>query len=300
MDTQIIAANLALLLCGMAYGVWGHGRLLEPPARSSAWRYGFPVPNNKDDHGVRCPAGMTCSLCGNPDNEAGGMYARGILVQNYTQGQTILIKLEITVNHGGYSTFRICPNNDVNKPVTQECLNRYLLTTPSGESRYIHEPKESPTGTGYKYLHLVLPRDLTCTLCVIQWEWVTNSNNNCNFQHPDCCNRTNVGCGPQERFYGCADVSVLPALYHGAHPASTPLTSNTVTVDTGKIQFPEGFQLIGSDPGLPAAQVGQDCIATQSARSTYGATNADMICRHLCVNADTCPVSLCADTCRLK
>lgn len=31
----------------------GHGRLIEPPNRSSAWRYGFPTPKNYNDVGKR-------------------------------------------------------------------------------------------------------------------------------------------------------------------------------------------------------------------------------------------------------
>jgi hypothetical protein len=34
---------------------------------------------------------------------------------------------------------------------------------------------------------------------------LSDSNNNCNFvTHKNCCN----GCGPQEQFYGCSDVSI--------------------------------------------------------------------------------------------
>jgi hypothetical protein len=32
----------------------GHGRLIEPPSRSSAWRYGFNTPVNYNDHELFC------------------------------------------------------------------------------------------------------------------------------------------------------------------------------------------------------------------------------------------------------
>lgn len=32
----------------------GHGRLLNPPSRSSMWRYGFPTPVNYQDNQLWC------------------------------------------------------------------------------------------------------------------------------------------------------------------------------------------------------------------------------------------------------
>ena len=34
--------------------VRGHGRLVEPPSRSSMWRYGFNTPHNYDDNAINC------------------------------------------------------------------------------------------------------------------------------------------------------------------------------------------------------------------------------------------------------
>lgn len=34
--------------------VLGHGRLIEPPSRASAWRYGFDTPPNYNDHELYC------------------------------------------------------------------------------------------------------------------------------------------------------------------------------------------------------------------------------------------------------
>lgn len=50
----------------------GHGRLIEPPSRASAWRYGFNTPHNYNDHELYC-GGFTrqwvknegrCGVCG--------------------------------------------------------------------------------------------------------------------------------------------------------------------------------------------------------------------------------------------
>jgi hypothetical protein len=34
--------------------VSGHGRMLDPPQRSSLWRFGYPTPANYDDDGLYC------------------------------------------------------------------------------------------------------------------------------------------------------------------------------------------------------------------------------------------------------
>lgn len=50
---QIVA--LAFLLCLLEITeVFGHGKLIDPPNRSSMWRYGYPVPPNYDDNGIFC------------------------------------------------------------------------------------------------------------------------------------------------------------------------------------------------------------------------------------------------------
>lgn len=49
----------------------GHGRLIEPPSRSSAFRYGFQTPPNYNDHELYCGGfarqqrnGGKCGECG--------------------------------------------------------------------------------------------------------------------------------------------------------------------------------------------------------------------------------------------
>ena len=55
----------------------GHGRLIEPPSRSTMWRYGFNNPPNFNDHEIYC-GGFTrqwqtnqgrCGVCGDPYDE---------------------------------------------------------------------------------------------------------------------------------------------------------------------------------------------------------------------------------------
>ena len=50
---------LAIVLGGLNQ-VAGHGRMLDPPGRSSMWRIGFSTPKNYDDNGLNC-GGRTVS-----------------------------------------------------------------------------------------------------------------------------------------------------------------------------------------------------------------------------------------------
>lgn len=67
------------------------------------------------------------SWAGPRDNEAGGKYANGIIARYYEIGDVIDVGVEITQNHKGWFEFRLCPNDDVKKPVTHSCLDKYLL-----------------------------------------------------------------------------------------------------------------------------------------------------------------------------
>lgn len=83
--------------------VSGHARLLDPPGRSSIWRFEEfaqynPEPNYNDDElwceNIRQFENDTrCGICGDPvrqpqprENEHGGRYGRGIIVRRYYAG----------------------------------------------------------------------------------------------------------------------------------------------------------------------------------------------------------------------
>lgn len=61
----IVFLTHAIIACN------GHGRLIEPPSRSSAFRYGFATPPNYNDHELYCGGftrqqrnGGKCGECG--------------------------------------------------------------------------------------------------------------------------------------------------------------------------------------------------------------------------------------------
>ena len=72
-----------------------------------------------------------CGICGDSydllkrDHEApGGKYANGIIVRDYYSGESIKVVVDVTANHYGYFTFKLCPNNNILQDPTQECFNR--------------------------------------------------------------------------------------------------------------------------------------------------------------------------------
>ena len=73
-----------------------------------------------------------CGICGDSydllkrEHEApGGKYANGIIVRDYYSGESIKVVVDVTANHYGYFTFKLCPNNNILQDPTQECFDRY-------------------------------------------------------------------------------------------------------------------------------------------------------------------------------
>lgn len=93
----------------------GHGRLIEPPSRASAWRYGFQTPPNYNDHELYCGGfqrqqrnGGKCGECGDAwdvplprPNEYGGRWGQGVVVRKYNPSADITLRVELTASHMG-------------------------------------------------------------------------------------------------------------------------------------------------------------------------------------------------------
>ncbi|XP_043210295.1 uncharacterized protein LOC122375152 [Amphibalanus amphitrite] len=206
-------AVLLLVSAYMAVQVSGHGRLMNPPCRATMWRVGYDTPPDYNDNQLFCGGkshqydtqGGKCGICGDAydepqprTHEIGGPYYKGIIVRNYAVGQEIKATVQITANHLGFFQFKMCPvSGDVE--ATQECLDKHILTVAGTNSTdyYITDEVRDFDVT------LQLPEDLECEHCVFQWRYhAGNDWGVC----PDGTGRD--GCGPQEEFYGCADVSV--------------------------------------------------------------------------------------------
>lgn len=210
------AVLAALLVAAIAVPpVAGHGRLIQPPGRSTAWRYGFPTPPNYNDHEIYCGGfgrqwnknGGKCGPCGDAwdapqprANEGGGKYGLGVITATYKEGAEVSLGIEITANHGGYFEFHLCPHNSPKRPVTQSCLEQNLLQRADGSGPYY---RPAP-GTGKLFIRYRLPKGITCKQCVLQWRYECASN------WGVCANGTGMmGCGPQEEFRSCADITIV-------------------------------------------------------------------------------------------
>ncbi|KAJ0174460.1 hypothetical protein K1T71_009568 [Dendrolimus kikuchii] len=198
-----------LTIAAMVALVHGHGRVLDPPGRGSAWRSGYSSLANYDDDGLNCGGffhqwGVNdgkCGICGDPwdtpeprDHELGGKYGLGVITGRYTMGSVINVVVQLTAYHQGYWMLKICPDANRND---QECFEQYVLELEDGGTQYY--PKRSAT---YELAYR-LPAGLTCDHCVLQWRYIAGNN------WGDCRNGTQgLGCGNQEYFGACSDISI--------------------------------------------------------------------------------------------
>jgi hypothetical protein len=207
----------AILLTVFLPRIAAHGRLIDPPSRASAWRYGFDTPHNYNDHELYC-GGFTrqwvknegkCGVCGDAwdtkvprAHEYGGTYGQGLVVRKYSVGSVVNIRVELTANHFGYFTFAVCPDY---KTTSQKCLDKHILRLVKPQEGVDHArgaryyPKEGNKVYEMKYR---LPKK-ACEHCVLQWRYIAGNN------WGNCPNGTGaVGCGPQEEFRACADITI--------------------------------------------------------------------------------------------
>ncbi|XP_022196376.2 uncharacterized protein LOC111053758 [Nilaparvata lugens] len=237
--------TMVLVFVGLIALVSGHGRLIEPPSRASMWRYGFDTPPNYNDHELFCGGfsrmwsknGGKCGVCGDPwdlpqprPHEAGGKYGSGMITRKYKVSSQFIIRIELTANHRGYFEFRLCPNNNPKLMVSQQCLDKYVLRrvesnkSTSSEERQTHVSRFYPGSENKIHeMRYMLPEGLTCSQCVLQWRYVAGNN------WGRCPNGTEmVGCGPQEEFRACADVSIEDGT---GSSDDTPFEENVIPED---------------------------------------------------------------------
>ena len=159
---------IILSLASSVYRVYGHGRMIDPPSRNSAWRYDFPNPPHYTDNELNCGGFNVqwrtnkgkCGVCGDPYHEKNqphiypGKYAKGIITKTYREGQEIEVLIEITSNHLGTFFFRIGELDT--EPITEEKLV-YLLKQPNGQDNW-----KLPRGKGY-----IIHRNLCFVVVVV-------------------------------------------------------------------------------------------------------------------------------------
>jgi len=195
--------------------VESHARLLEPPSRASMWRMGFNSPENFDDDQTYCGGwgvqwsenNGRCGVCGDPwnsyprEHEAPfGKFATGTIVRKYRAGDWVPITVDITTNHGGFFIFKLCHNDNINQDPDQHCFDQNILVTGEhGEQEF----KVTDDMWGPVKMFVKLPDHVSCHQCILQWTWIAANNwGSCH------AGGRGMGCGPQETFRSCADISI--------------------------------------------------------------------------------------------
>jgi hypothetical protein len=111
---------------------------LEPASRASAFREGFNNPPDYDDNQGFCGGAYyqndlhngECGICGDAigdairKHEAPNKYANGIITGEYTTGQDVQVKIQVTANHRGYFIFKLCENNNILVDKDQSCFDQ--------------------------------------------------------------------------------------------------------------------------------------------------------------------------------
>lgn len=122
-----------------------------------------------------------------------------MIVKTYKSGQVIDVISRLTVNHNrGHFVFKLC-NMDKGRE-SEECFERNPVFTSDGQPVY-----QVPDWEARDFHHqMKLPDGLKCRHCVLQWTYVTHNS------WGWCGNGTGaLGCGPQENFRTCSDISIL-------------------------------------------------------------------------------------------
>ncbi|XP_052812695.1 uncharacterized protein LOC128240218 [Mya arenaria] len=275
------ARVLFLLVSMVIAGIEGHGYMMEPPQRSSAWRYRNDpdgiLQKNYNDMGLNCGGrehqhslGGKCGVCGDPfdqeiqpnhyvhptDPSKNGKYVTGFIVNEYEMNSEIDVIVKITAHHKGYFEFRLCPlpGDGQRYPVTQECLDKYPLKV--GDSYKYNLPN---LGAGDYLVNVKLPDDISCNFCVLQWIWVGGNSH-----------------GYQENFWNCADIRIIGG---ESNPATTKPTTQAPPPTTA------------APTTNPAAPV--DTTLCRAIGIFAGVDEMDEFCRKQCSIPESCHTNLC-------
>lgn len=120
-------------------------------------------------------------------------------MHRYRAGQIIDVNVKLTANHLGTFKFDLCHLKQTHDLETESCFESYPLQL----ADYTYEAPVPSTKMDY-YLKVRLPQKLICDHCVLRWTYRSGNN------WGQCSDGTfALGCGPQETFKNCADISIL-------------------------------------------------------------------------------------------
>ncbi|EDV95058.1 uncharacterized protein LOC6567559 [Drosophila grimshawi] len=208
---NIATLGVVLLLCCLIGQIYGHGMMLSPVGRSSRWRYDSSAPTNYDDNGLYCGGfwkqtqnNGKCGMCGDDysmsmprPNELGGKYGSGVIVKSYVGVSSADINVLITANHMGHFSFKLC-NLDEFGSESDECFDKYPLAFADGSLKLYISSR-----TGSYDMVVQFPQGVSCKHCVLRWTYTAGNN------WGICEDGSGaMGCGAQENFVNCADISI--------------------------------------------------------------------------------------------
>ncbi len=189
---------IALALTSLAMFVNGHGVLMFPAGRLSAWRVrGFErlfrrfsddaewcaTIDNRSGAIVENMRNVSCGI-GGPIysgnvldyGEITSEFHRELTVASFRQGQSIDVQYNVLIDHSGVHEFSVCPAS-ANTDPTQDCLDRNKLTF-VGNHEYVSPTRVLTRSgrvnpqTGFRNYTVQLPASLTCDRCVFQSNWI--------------------------------------------------------------------------------------------------------------------------------
>lgn len=121
-----------------------------------------------------------------------------LLIFRYQSGGPIHFTIDLSANHRGWFSFAVCPLKSKNELETEECFDAHPIKLENNSYKY----KVSP-GKWFN-INGVLPAGVKCEHCVIRWHYTAGN------EWGRCEDGSYaVGCGPQETFRSCSDVSIL-------------------------------------------------------------------------------------------
>mmetsp|Transcript_49381 Transcript_49381/g.112068 ORF Transcript_49381/g.112068 Transcript_49381/m.112068 type:complete len:377 (+) Transcript_49381:720-1850(+) len=217
----------------------GHGLMFNPPTRP------WVAHQTGGDYCAHCMnQGGTCGASQTGQTDYNQPMAQYPTQAVFAPGDTVPVEVLITAHHRGHFEFRLCDAEDVAGGVeaatTQACLDLHpLVTLPDPDYQEVFDPnhpdrvylppscalEQYSTSTGVSgrlvQASVVLPPEVQCEHCVLQWHYVTA--NSCNpegyrdatFPEDDCggwWQESLSDCSDYispEEFWNCADVMII-------------------------------------------------------------------------------------------
>lgn len=151
--------------------------------------------------------GGKCGLCGDAYNlqtprphETGGYMVVNRTVKNYFPRSTMDVVINLDTNHGGYFEFELCRRQSFDEPETEACFEQLRFIDGSHRMRL----RADHSDRGLKSVALLMPDDLQeCRACILRWNYRAGNN------WGVCKDGSQgMGCGPQELYRNCADISI--------------------------------------------------------------------------------------------